>query len=102
MSDFTYILYLTISYNPYNNDENETLFLGASDDPFNLYYFAFKTDDIEWNEKGILLEWLTLFETLSENKKIELKDRFRHPKDEGDSFSIGRITLHINKIRSFD
>jgi hypothetical protein len=100
MSDFTYILYLTISYNPYN--ENETLFLGASDDPFNLYFFAFKTDDIEWGKKGILLEWLTLVETLSEDKKIELKDRFRHPKDEGDSFSIGRITLHITKIRSFD
>ena len=102
MSDFTNILYLTISHNPYDNDDIETLFLGASDDPFNLYYFAFNTDTIEFGEKGILLEWLNKVETLSENKKIELKDRFRHPKDEGDSFSIGRITLHINKIRSFD
>ena len=99
MSDYTYILYLTISH---INNENEILFLGASEDPFDLYYFAFKTDNIEWNEKGILLEWLNLVETLSEDKKIELKDRFRHPKDEGGSFSIGRITLHINKIRSFD
>ena len=102
MSDYTYILYLTISHNPYNNEENETLFLGESDDPFNLYFFAFKTDNIEWGKIGILLEWLNLVETLSEDKKIELKDRFRHPKDEGDSFSIGRITLYINKIRSFD
>jgi hypothetical protein len=100
MSDYTYILYLTISH--INNEKNETLFLGASDDPFNLYFFAFKTDDIEWSKIGILLEWLTLVETLSEDKKIEMKDRFRHPKDEGDSFSIGRITLYINKIRSFD
>ena len=45
MSDYTYILYLTISH---INEENETLFLGESDDPFNLYFFAFKTDDIEW------------------------------------------------------
>jgi len=101
MSDYTYILYLTISHNPFDNSENETLFLGESDDPFNLYYFAFKTDDIEWSKIGILLEWLNKVETLSEDKKIELKDRIRHPKDEGDSFSIGRITLHINKIRSF-
>jgi len=99
MSDYTYILYLTISH---INEENETLFLGESDDPFNLYFFAFKTDNIEWSKIGILLEWLNLVETLSEDKKIELKDRFRHPKDEGDSFTIGRITLHINKIRSFD
>jgi hypothetical protein len=102
MSDFTYILYLTISHNPYANDDIETLFLGESDDPFNLYYFAFKTDDIEWGKKGILLEWLNKVETLSSEVKEQLKDRFRHPKDEGDSFSIGRITLHINKIRSFD
>ena len=98
MSDYTYILYLTISH---NNDDVETLFLGESDDPFNLYFFAFKTDNIEWSKIGILLEWLNKVETLSEDKKIEMKDRFRHPKDEGDSFSIGRITLHINKIRSF-
>jgi hypothetical protein len=102
MSDYTYILYLTISHNPYYNDDIETLFLGESDDPFNLYFFAFKTENIEWSKIGILLEWLNKVETLSEDKKIELKDRFRHPKDEGDSFSIGRITLHINKIRSFD
>jgi hypothetical protein len=102
MGDYTYILYLTISNNPYANDDIDTLFLGASDDPFDLYYFAFDTDTIEREEKWILLEWLNKVETLSEDKKIELKDRFRHPKDNGDSFSIGRITLHIKKIRSFD
>lgn len=99
MSDYTYILYLTISH---INDDIETLFLGASDDPFDLYYFAFNTDTIELGEKWILLEWLNKVETLSEDKKIELKDRFGHsPKDKGDSFSIGRMTLYINKIRSF-
>ena len=34
MSDYTYILYLTISH---INNENEILFLGASEDPFDLY-----------------------------------------------------------------
>jgi hypothetical protein len=93
-----YILYLTISH---INDNVETIFLGVSEDPFDLYYFSFNIDDIEWNEKGILLEWLNLVETLSYDKKIELRDRFHNPKDEGESFSIGKITLHINKIRRF-
>ena len=101
MSDFTYILYLTISHNPYDNDDIETLFLGASDDPFDLYHFAFNTDTIELGEKWILLEWLNKVETLSEDKKKELEDRFHYPKDKGDSFSIGRMTLYINKIRRF-
>ena len=77
MSDYTYILYLTISHNPYNNEENETLFLGESDDPFNLYFFAFKTDNIEWSKIGILLEWLNLVETLCEDKKIKLTENRR-------------------------
>ena len=75
MSDFTYILYLTISHNPYDNDDIETLFLGASDDPFDLYHFAFNTDTIECGEKWILLEWLNKVETLSADKKKELEDR---------------------------
>ena len=101
MSDFTYILYLTISHNPYANDDIETVFLGASDDPFDLYHFAFNTDTIELGEKWILLEWLNKVEPLSVDKKIELKDRFSYPKDKGDSFSIGRMTLYSNKIRRF-
>ena len=101
MSDFTYILYLTISHNPYDNDDIETLFLGASDDPFDLYHFAFNTDTIELGEKWILLEWLNKVETLSEDKKKELEDRFHYPKDKGDSFSIGRMTLYSKKIRRF-
>ena len=51
MSDFTYILYLTISLNPYANDGIETLFLGVSDDPFDLYHFTFNTDTIELGDK---------------------------------------------------
>jgi hypothetical protein len=101
MGDYTYILYLTISHNPYANDYIDTLFLGASDDPFDLYYFAFNTDTIECGEKWILLEWLNKVKTLSEDKKIELKDRFSHPEDNGESFSIGRMTLYSNKIRKF-
>jgi hypothetical protein len=101
MGDYTYILYLTISNNPYANDDIDTLFLGASDDPFDLYYFAFDTDTIELGEKWILLEWLNKLETLSEDKKKELEDRFHYPKDNGDSFSIGRMTLYSKKIRRF-
>ena len=80
MSDFTYILYLTISHNPYDNDDIETLFLGASDDPFDLYHFAFNTDTIECGEKWILLEWLNKVETLSEDKKKNWKIDFIIPK----------------------
>jgi hypothetical protein len=101
MGDYTYILYLTISNNPYADNYIDTLFLGASDDPFDLYHFAFNTDTIECGEKWILLEWLTLVEKLSEDKKIELKDRFSRPEDNGESFSIGRMTLYSNKIRKF-
>ena len=101
MGDYTYILYLTISNNPYANDDIDTLFLGASDDPFDLYYFAFDTDTIELGEKWILLEWLNKVETLSSEVKEQLKDRFHCPKDNGESFSIGRMTLHIKKIKQF-
>jgi hypothetical protein len=94
----TYILYLTIST---INDDIETLFLGASEDPFDLYYFAFNTDTIEWGKKGILLEWLNKVETLSSEVKEQLKDRFSHPKDEGESFTIGRMTLYSKKIRKY-
>ncbi len=101
MGDYTYILYLTISHNPYANDDIEILILGAGEDPFDLYYFAFNTDTIEWGKKGILLEWLNKVETLSSEVKEQLKDRFSHPKDEGESFTIGRMTLYSKKIRNF-
>jgi|688.fasta_scaffold80741_3 hypothetical protein len=94
----TYILYLTISH---INEENETLFLGACEDPFDLYYFAFNTDNIELGEKWIQLEWLNKVETLSSEVKEQLKDRFSHPKDEGESFTIGRMTLYSKKIRKY-
>ena len=93
-----YILYLTTSH---INDDIDTVFLGASEDPFDLYYFAFNTDTIEWGEKWILLEWLNKVEKLSSEVKEQLKDRFSHPKDEGESFTIGRMTLYSKKIRRF-
>ena len=96
MGDYTYILYLTISH---INDDIEIL--GASDDPFDLYHFAFNTDNIGYGEKGILLEWLNKVEKLSSEVKEQLKDRFSHPKDEGESFTIGRMTLYSKKIKSF-
>ena len=94
----TYILYLTTSH---INDDIDTVFLGASEDPFDLYYFAFNTDTIEWGEKWILLEWLNKVEKLSSEVKEQLKDRFSHPKDEGESFTIGRMTLYSKKIRKY-
>jgi len=101
MSNFTYILYLTISYNPYANDDIETIFLGASEDSFDLYHFAFNTDILEWDEKEILLEWLNKVEKLSSEEKEHLKDRFSHPKDKGESVTIGRMTLYSKKIRKY-
>lgn len=101
MGDYTYILYLTISHNPYANDDIETLFLGASEDPFDLYHFAFNTDTIELGDKWILLEWLNKVETLSEDKKKELEDRFYYPKDKGESFTIGSMALYSKKIRKY-
>ena len=77
------------------------MFLGASDDPFDLYHFAFNTDTIECGEKWILLEWLNKVEKLSSDIKEQLKDRFSRPKDEGESYTIGRMTLYSKKIRSF-
>ena len=92
---------MTISHNPYCNDDIDYVFLGASEDPFDLYYFAFNTDTIECGEKWILLEWLNKVEKLSSEKKEQLKDRFSHPKDKGESFTIGRMTLYSNKVRKF-
>ena len=96
-----YILYLTKSNNPYATDDIDYVFLGASEDPFDLYYFAFNTDTIECGEKWILLEWLNKVEKLSSEVKEQLNDRFSRPIDKGESFTIGSMALYSKKIRKY-
>ncbi len=79
-----------------------TIFLGISNDPENLYINALNPQTADKKGKSLILKWLTLVETeLDDVEKRDLDYAFIcNPLTEF-SYSIKDLTLYITKIKVY-
>ena len=100
MTEYTYVVYLTIEHAPY---DDEIIFLGTGKDQFDLYYFIFVGERQAPENKKIISVWKNLVETeLNVKQKMELKDALKNMKEDKYSYTIEHMTLHLKKVQSFD
>ena len=100
MTEYTYVVYLTIEHAPC---DNEIIFLGTGKDQFDLYYFIFVGEGQAPENKKIISVWKNLVETeLNVKQKMELKDALKHMEEKEYSYTIGKMTLYLKKVQSFD
>lgn len=100
MPDYTYVLYFHIDHAPY---DDEIIILGTGKDQFDLYYFVFVGEGQAPENKQIISVWNNLVETeLNVKQKNELKDTLKNMREKEYSYTIGKMTLYLKKIQSFD
>ena len=100
MAEYTYVLYFHIDHAPY---DDEIIILGSCKDQFDLYYFVFVGDEQAPENKQIISVWKNLVETeLNVKQKMELNDSLKHMRETEYSYTIGKMTLYLKKIQSFD
>ena len=97
MAKYIYILYLTEE-----NDKENPVFLGASDNPAKLYTNALNYKTAEEKTKEIVLKWQVNFnDHLTEREKKDLEHMFMATPGKGGCYCIKELTLSIKKIRQF-
>jgi len=100
---YTYVLYITECLNPYDANDNETIYLGSCQDPIKLYKNGLTVKNIELGNRGIVLRWLNLVEKeLNYQEKYDLDYAFMHNPEDEFSYPIKNITLYIKKVNHFD
>ena len=79
-----------------------TIFLGISNDPENLYINALNPQMADKKDKSLILKWLTRVEAnLNEQEQREMDYAFtKNPQTEF-SYSIKDMTLYIKKIKVY-
>ena len=104
MAKYTYVLYLTIEHAPY---DDEIIFLGSSVEP-DLYYKALMNQyEVNTEDLSIVSENRKMILVWKELVKAELPDVEEKKLDnafmKGDDycFTIGKMTLHLDKVQSF-
>ena len=105
MAEYTYVLYLTIDHSPY---DDEIIFLGSSAEP-DLYYkavsiqYKVKPEDVGILsvQRKIIAVWKELVKSeLDICQEAELDSAFM--KGENYSYTLKHMTLHLDKVQSFD
>ena len=97
MAESMYALYLS-----QDDQVKNTIFLGISNDPENLYINALNPQMVEKNSKSLILKWLTLVETkLDDVEKRDLDYAFMSNPQTEFSYSIKDMTLYIKKIKVY-
>ena len=105
MANYTYVLYLTIDQGQH---DYEIIFLGSSAEP-DLYYKALtiqyevnpKDISIKSENRKMILVWKELVKAeLPDAEEKKLDNAFM--KGDNYCFTIGEMTLHLNKVQIFD
>jgi hypothetical protein len=98
MAESMYALYLIQEDDHVKN----TIFLGISHDPENLYINALNPQTADKKGKSLILKWLTHVEAkLDEQEQREMEYEFtKNPQTEF-SYSIKDMTLYITKIKVY-
>ena len=79
-----------------------TIFLGISNDPENLYINALNPQTADKKDKSLILKWLTRVEAnLNEQEQREMEYAFTKNPGTEFSYSIKDMTLYINKIKVY-
>jgi hypothetical protein len=98
MAESMYALYLIQEDDHVKN----TIFLGISNDPENLYINALNPQTAEKKDKSLILKWLTQVEAkLNEQEQREMDYAFMSNPQTEFSYSIKDMTLYITKIKVY-
>ena len=107
MADYTYVLYLTINHE--GQYDNEIIFLGSSAELHSLYYkavsiqYKVKPEDVSILSvhRKIIAEWKELVKAeLDICEEAALDSAFM--KGENYSYTLKHMTMHLEKVQSFD
>jgi hypothetical protein len=103
MANYTYVLFLTIDFQGKHADE--IIFLGSSAEPdlyYKTVYKRYKVKPIIVSEKTrIIAIWKNLVKAeLNAFEEGELDNAFM--KCENYSYTLKNMTLHLEKVQSFD
>lgn len=107
MAEYTYVLYLTIDHE--GQHDNEIIFLGSSAELHSLYYkavsiqYKVKPEDVGILsvQRKIIAEWKELVKAeLDICQEEELDSAFM--KGDNYSYTLKHMTLHLEKVQSFD
>jgi hypothetical protein len=83
-------------------DKENPVFLGASDNPAKLYTNALNYKIAEEKTKEIVLKWQVNFhDHLTEREKKDLEHMFMTTPGNGGCYCIKELTLSIKRIRQF-
>ena len=100
MAEYTYVLYFHIDHAPY---DDEIIILGSCKDHFDLYEYVFVYNGQAPENKQIISVWKNLVETeLNIKQKNELNDALKHMEEKEYSYTIGKMTLYLKKVQTFD
>jgi hypothetical protein len=98
MAERMYLLYLSQN----NQIVENTIFLGISSDPVELYQNALNPQTAEKNKKSLILKWLNRVEAdLNEQEQREMEYAFtKNPQTEF-SYPIKDLTLYITLVKRY-
>jgi hypothetical protein len=97
MAKYTYVLYLSEE-----NDNENMVFLGASDNPAKLYTNALNYKTAEEKTKEIVLKWLVNYhDHLTDREKKDMDHMFTTTPGNGGHYCIKGMTLTIKRMRQF-
>ena len=97
MAESMYALYLI-----QDDQDKNTIFLGISNDPENLYINALNPQTADKKDKSLILKWLIKVEAnLNEQEQREMEYAFtKNPQTEF-LYSINDMTLYMTKIKVY-
>ena len=93
-----YLLYLSQN----NQIVENTIFLGISSDPVELYQNALNPQTADKNSKSLILKWLTRVEAnLNEQEQREMEYAFTNNPQTEFSYPIKDLTLYITLVKRY-
>lgn len=93
-----YVMYLIQEDDHIKN----TIFLGISNDPENLYQNALNPQTADKKDKSLILNWLTQVEAkLDEQEQKEMDYAFMKNPETEFSYSIKDMTLYIKLVKKY-
>jgi len=98
MAESMYVMYLIQEDDHVKN----TIFLGISNDPENLYQNALNPQTADKNNKSLILNWLTRVEAnLNEQEQREMEYAFMSNPQTEFSYRIRDLSLHITLVKIY-
>ena len=98
MTERMYLLYLSQN----NQIVENTIFLGISSDPVELYQNALNPQTADKNSKSLILKWLTRVEAnLNEQEQREMEYAFTNNPQTEFSYPIKDLTLYITLVKRY-